>query len=82
MKKIFLIFLFLLLLLPPKINALEYPNLHYQKAIIYDLTDNKTLYELNSEEEVSIASLTKLLTIITAIEKMKICIKKLHIVKK
>lgn len=77
MKKIFLIFLFLLLLLPPKINALEYPNLHYQKAIIYDLTDNKTLYELNSEEEVSIASLTKLLTIITAIEKNEDMYKKI-----
>lgn len=66
MKK--LILLLILILMPLNINALEYPTLHYKNAIIYDTTDNKTLYELNSTEKISIASLTKLMTIITAIE--------------
>lgn len=66
MKKI-LLFL-TILFLPLTSFALEYPSLHYKNAIVYDLTDNKTLYELNSTETSSIASLTKLMTIITAIE--------------
>jgi len=66
MKKILLILL--LILIPINVHALEYPTLHYKNAIIYDLTDNKELYELNSNEKISIASLTKLMTIITAIE--------------
>lgn len=66
MKKI-LLFL-LILFLPLTSFALEYPSLHYKNAIVYDLTDNKILYELNSTEKSSIASLTKLMTIITAIE--------------
>lgn len=65
MKKLILL---LLLIIPLNVNALEYPKLHYKNAIIYDITDNKVLYELNSNEKISIASLTKLMTIITAIE--------------
>ena len=67
MKKVFLLITFILLL-PLNTLALEYPSLHYDSAIVYDLTDNKVLYELNSTEQKSIASLTKLMTIITAIE--------------
>ena len=66
MKKI-LIFL-VLLLFPIYTSALTYPTLHYKSALIYDITDNKTLYELNIEEERSIASLTKIVTTITALE--------------
>ncbi len=58
----------ILLLLPISIFALEYPNLHYQNAYIYDLTDNKVLYELNKDEKSSIASLTKIMTTITTLE--------------
>ena len=62
-------FIFLILLLFPLfVLALEYPTSHYSNAIIYDLTDAKTLYELNSNGKVSVASLTKILTVITAIE--------------
>lgn len=66
MKKI-LIFL-VLLLFPIYTSALTYPTLHYKSALIYDITDNKTLYELNVAEERSIASLTKIVTTITALE--------------
>ena len=66
MKKILLFIL--LLLLPITTNALEYPSLHYNSALIYDMTDNKLLYELNTDEHRSIASLTKIVTTITTLE--------------
>lgn len=68
MKKIIL---FLLLLIPLNVCALSYPELHYKNAIIYDLTDKEVLYEKDSNEQKPIASLTKLMTIITAIEKVE-----------
>ena len=68
MKKIIL---FLLLLIPLNVYALSYPELHYENAIIYDLTDKEVLYEKESTEKKAIASLTKLMTIITAIEKVE-----------
>lgn len=66
MKKI-LLFIFLLLF-PIYTSALTYPTLHYKSALIYDMTDNKILYELNPETQRSIASLTKIVTTITALE--------------
>ena len=65
------IIIFLLIFFPSIVFALDYPELHYKNAIVYDLTDKKVLYELNSNEVVSIASLTKLMTIITAIENIE-----------
>lgn len=65
MKKIIY---FIILLIPFPILALTYPTLHYRNAIIYDLTDNNILYNYHSEEETSIASLTKIMTTIVAIE--------------
>ncbi|MBE6146226.1 MAG: D-alanyl-D-alanine carboxypeptidase [Firmicutes bacterium] len=66
MKRILL--LIILLLFPIYTSALTYPNLHYKSALIYDMTDNKLLYELNTKEQRSIASLTKIVTTITALE--------------
>ena len=66
MKKILLFIV--LLLFPICTSALTYPNLHYKSALIYDMTDNKLLYELNTKDERSIASLTKIVTTITALE--------------
>ena len=68
MKK--LLFL-LLLLMPLNIYALEYPEINSKKAIVYDITDDKILYEKNSNEQTNIASLTKIMTTITAIEKIE-----------
>ncbi len=58
----------ILLFFPTYILALTYPNLHYSKSIIYDLTADNTLFELNASEKTSIASLTKILTVITALD--------------
>lgn len=66
MKKVLL--LLILLVIPISANALEYPKLNSKKVEIYDLNDKKILYEINSKEITSIASLTKIATTITAIE--------------
>ena len=41
MKKIVFIFI---LLIPTYISALTYPELHYDSAIIYDITDEQVLF--------------------------------------
>ena len=64
MKKIFLI---LLLFFPILVNALEYPKTYSKNLVIYDLTDDNNMYEIDANKKVSIASLTKIATTITAI---------------
>ena len=66
MKKLLL--LLLLLLIPFNIYALDYPKLYSDKVEVYDITDNKELYEYNSNDKTSIASITKILTVYTAIK--------------
>ena len=65
MKKLLL---FLILLIPFNIYAIDYPKLYSDKVEVYDITDNKILYESNSKEKTSIASITKILTVYTAIK--------------
>ncbi len=65
MKKIVL---FLMLLFPFNVWALEMPDIHSQYAIVYDLTSNEEIMEKNSLEVISIASLTKIMTVLTALE--------------
>ncbi len=69
MKKYLL--LLVILLLPMFVYALDFPDINSKKAIIYDLTNNEVIYEKNSEDVTSIASLTKIMTTITAIENIK-----------
>ena len=69
MKKI--LFLLVCLFIPISCFALEYPNVSSKYVETYDITDGKVLYEKNSNEVVSIASLTKLATIMTAIENIE-----------
>lgn len=65
MKKIILI---LVLMIPINVHSLELPEINSKNAIVYDLTSNMVIGEKNSEEQTSIASLTKIMTVITAIE--------------
>lgn len=67
MKKIVLI---LIIFLPLNVYALEQPELNSNKFIIYDLTTKEVLSESQAYEKTSIASLTKIMTTITAIEKI------------
>ena len=69
MKKIFLKnFLILFLFIPFLVSALENPSLHSKYYGVYDLTDDKMLFSLNSDVETEIASLTKIMTVLVAIE--------------
>lgn len=68
MKKIVYI---ILLFIPTCVFASFYPDLHFKSAILYDVTDDKILYEENSSAKSDIASLTKIMTTITAIENIE-----------
>ncbi len=48
-----------------KVNALEIDSKH---AVLYNLNDQQVVYEEGKDERVSVASLTKIMTTITAIE--------------
>ena len=65
MKNILLLFI---LILPINIYALEIDDLNSKSAIVYDIDADDIIYEKNSTEIRSIASLTKIMTVITAIE--------------
>ena len=68
MKKL----LFLIcLLIPITTLALDLPDVNSKVVEIYDLTDKKVLYDVNANDVVSIASLTKIATTITALENIE-----------
>ena len=60
-------FTFLLLLICTKVYAFDF-NVESKNIILYNMNDNNIIYEENSNEKVSIASLTKIMTAIVAIE--------------
>lgn len=65
MKKLILL---LLLLIPISTFGLELPKTYSDIVLIYDLTDDQVLLEKNSDKKSNIASLTKIMTTITALE--------------
>lgn len=65
MKKILLL---IILLIPFSVFGLELPSTYSDIVMIYDLTDDQILLEKNSDKKSNIASLTKIMTTITAIE--------------
>lgn len=72
MKKIIKIFIITILVNINilNINAEEF-NITADNVILYNLNDSKILYELASEDRVSVASLTKIMTAIVAIENIE-----------
>ena len=66
MKK-FITLILLLVLLNVKVNALEL-NISSKTAILYNLDNGTVLYEKNADQKVSIASLTKIMTALVALE--------------
>lgn len=60
-----IICLFLSLFIFDKVYALD---INSKYAVLYNLDNNQVVYELNKDEKTSIASLTKIMTCITAIE--------------
>ena len=69
MKKIILFILFFFNF-TINVFALDDPTLYSKNYCLYDLTDDKIIYEKNIQERTNIASLTKIMTTITAIEKI------------
>ena len=67
MKKL----LFLLIIIPLNVLGLTYPELNSKIVLIYDNTDNKILYEKDADKETYFASITKIATVMTAIEHVK-----------
>lgn len=66
MKKILL--LIIILLIPINVYAAEVPELYSQKYLVYDLTEDEVLVSKRSDEVSKIASITKIMTAIVAIE--------------
>ena len=65
-KKIFIkFFLIALLIFPTTIFALE---INSKYAVMYNLNDDAIIFEKNKDEKTEIASLTKIMTCIVAIE--------------
>ena len=71
MKKIKIIVLTICLFIPFLVNALEINDLYSENVIVYNKDENKILYEKNSEDTASIASLTKIMTTLVSIENIK-----------
>lgn len=61
----------IIILMPIGVFALDKPNVHSDKYFIYDLTNDEIILEKESNEKTSIASLTKIMTTIVAIEEIK-----------
>ena len=68
--KILTIILFLFCLVPINIDALEF-DIYSNNAVLYNTKEDKIMYDKNSKEKVSIASLTKITTSIVALEHIK-----------
>lgn len=71
MKKLRYLLFVLLLFYPVLVFALQYPVVKSEIVEIYDLSDDKIIYEVDSKSKSAIASLTKIATTITAIENIK-----------
>jgi len=54
-----------------KRQDLEQPEISAKSSIVYDLTNNKTLFEKNPHQKLPMASLTKIMTAIIAVENYK-----------
>ena len=67
MKKFFYAILFLLLISINPVYANEI-SIRSNNAVLYNLNDNRVLFEKNKDQKVSIASLTKLMTALVAVE--------------
>lgn len=71
MSRVKIIITFILLLFSiEKVYALEF-DIYSNNAILYNMKENNILYEKNSTEKISIASLTKITTAIVALENIK-----------
>lgn len=72
MKKILSVLIFIMSFFIFNLNVYaDEIELKSKSAILYNMTDDKVLYEKNADQEVYIASLTKMMTALVAIENIK-----------
>jgi len=76
MKKISFILFSLLFLIMPNVEALE---LNSKYAVLYNLEEDTILYEKQKNKKTSIASLTKIMTTLVAIENIDEKLKKYNL---
>lgn len=67
MKKVLKLIIIILVCYIPIVSAENF-NITSDNVILYNMNEDKLLYELESEEKIQIASLTKIMTTIVAIE--------------
>ena len=70
MKKLKILLFIILMSISINVYAIEF-NINSQHAILYNLNDNSILYEKSSKDKTSIASMTKIMTGIVAIENIE-----------
>ena len=70
MKKLKILLFIILMSISINVYAIEF-DLNSQHAILYNLNDNSVLYEKSSKDKTSIASMTKIMTGIVAIENIE-----------
>ena len=70
MKKIIIKLLILIYIILP-INNAKALDTYSNNVILYNLNDDKIIFEKNSEEQIKIASLTKIMTAIVSLEKIE-----------
>ena len=68
MKRVIDILLLTVLVVFVDVSAMELPNLYSNKVLLYDPSEEKILYEKGIDDVSNIASLTKIMTTITAID--------------
>lgn len=70
MKKIKIFLLLCIMMFTTNVHAIEF-DINSKHAILYNLNDNSVLYEKSSKDKTSIASMTKIMTAIVAIENIE-----------
>ncbi|MDD2207985.1 MAG: hypothetical protein PHG03_00425 [Bacilli bacterium] len=70
MKKYFFIVITILLLFKTSVFALEIET-ESENILLYNLKDEKVIYQKNSDENTKIASLTKIVTVLVALENIE-----------
>lgn len=68
MKKLLLLFITVNILIIPNINASEF-KIHSNNAILYNVEEKTIMYQKNPDEKAQIASLTKVMSALTIIDK-------------
>ena len=70
-KNMCMLMTILVSLLPIFLNALEIEGLYSKNVIVYDLDEDRVLYSIKEDEQKGVASLTKLMTALVALENIE-----------